>query len=41
VIPPEKLRALMIAETDLGDKIMRALILRRVALIETGAGGRF
>ena len=39
LIPPEKLRALMIAETELGDRIMRALILRRVTLIETGVGG--
>jgi hypothetical protein len=29
----------MIAEPELGDRIMRALILRRVVLIETGAGG--
>ena len=39
LIPPENLRALMIAEPELGDRIMRALIQRRVALIETGAGG--
>ena len=39
LIPPENLRALMIAEPALGDRIMRALILRRVVLIETGAGG--
>jgi thioredoxin reductase (NADPH) len=39
LIPPHGLRALLIAETELGDKIMRALILRRVALIEMGAGG--
>jgi thioredoxin reductase (NADPH) len=39
LIPPENLRALMIAETELGDRIMHALVLRRVALIETGAGG--
>jgi thioredoxin reductase (NADPH) len=39
LIPPERLRALLIAEAVLGEKIMRALILRRVALIETGAGG--
>jgi thioredoxin reductase (NADPH) len=39
LIPPEHLRALMIAEPELGDRIMRALILRRVALIEAGAGG--
>ena len=39
VIPPDRLRALLIAEAELGERIMRALILRRVGLIETGAGG--
>jgi thioredoxin reductase (NADPH) len=39
LIPAENLRAVMIAEPELGDRIMRALILRRVVLIETGAGG--
>jgi len=39
MIPPDQLRALMIAEAELGEQIMRALILRRVGLIETGAGG--
>ncbi len=39
LIPPEQLRALIIAEADLGERITRALILRRVALIETGASG--
>jgi thioredoxin reductase (NADPH) len=39
LIPPENLRALMIAEPEIGERIMRALILRRVALIEAGAGG--
>src|SRR3954451_17650512 len=38
VIAPERLRALLIAEADLGERIMRALILRRVGLIEAGAG---
>src|SRR6266851_5321802 len=38
-IPPERLRALLVAEAELGERIMRALILRRVGLIETGAGG--
>src|SRR5262249_2273860 len=36
LIPPERLRALIIAEAELGERIMRALILRRVALIEKG-----
>jgi thioredoxin reductase (NADPH) len=39
VIPPNRLRALLIAEADLGERIMRAMILRRVSLIESGAGG--
>jgi thioredoxin reductase (NADPH) len=39
IIPPERLRALLISEAELGERIMRALILRRVGLLETGAGG--
>ncbi len=39
LIPPERLRALLIAEADLGERIMRALILRRVNLIQGGIGG--
>jgi thioredoxin reductase (NADPH) len=39
LIPPENLRALMIEEPELGERIMQALILRRVVLIEAGAGG--
>ncbi|WP_241759376.1 FAD-dependent oxidoreductase [Pyxidicoccus parkwayensis] len=39
VIPPHRLRALLVAEAGLGERVMRALILRRVGLIETGAGG--
>ena len=39
MIAPEDLRALLVAEAELGERIMRALILRRVGLIETGAGG--
>jgi thioredoxin reductase (NADPH) len=38
-IAPDRLRALIIAEAELGERIMRALILRRVGLLETGAGG--
>lgn len=37
-VPPDRLRALLIAEAELGERIMRALILRRVGLIEAGAG---
>lgn len=39
LIPPQNLRTLMIEEPELGERIMQALILRRVALIEAGAGG--
>ena len=39
IIPPDRLRALLIGEAELGERIMRALILRRVWLLETGAGG--
>ena len=39
LIPPEKLRAVLIAEAELGERIMRALILRRVGLLQEGAGG--
>ncbi len=39
LITPQRLRALMVAEADLGERIMRALILRRVSLIQGGAGG--
>ncbi len=38
-VPPEGLRALLVAEAELGERILRALILRRVALIEMGFGG--
>ena len=39
IIAPQRLRALLIAEAELGERIMRALILRRVGLLETGVGG--
>ncbi|GAB3762344.1 FAD-dependent oxidoreductase [Ramlibacter monticola] len=38
-ISPAQLHAVLIAEAALGEKLMRAMILRRVALIEAGAGG--
>ena len=38
LIPPERLRAVLVAEAELGERIMRALILRRVGLIETRTG---
>ncbi|WP_322068187.1 FAD-dependent oxidoreductase [Paraburkholderia bannensis] len=37
-LQPAQLRALLIAEAELGERIMRALILRRVGLIESGSG---
>ena len=39
VVPSESLRALLVAEAELGERIVRALILRRVALIEVNSGG--
>jgi thioredoxin reductase (NADPH) len=39
LLPPAQVRALMVAEADLGERLVRALILRRVALIEQGASG--
>ena len=39
LVPPDQLRALIIAEADLGERIVRALILRRVGLIESNASG--
>src|SRR6266516_7224102 len=39
VIPPDRLRALLIADAELGEQIRRALILRRVGLLQAGAGG--
>jgi thioredoxin reductase (NADPH) len=38
LIPPDQLRALLVAEADLGERIMRALILRRVNLMRGRAG---
>jgi thioredoxin reductase (NADPH) len=39
VIAPHRLRDLMVQEAELGERIMRALILRRMGLLETGSGG--
>jgi thioredoxin reductase (NADPH) len=38
-LDPAQLRALLVSEAALGEKMMRAFILRRVGLIETGFGG--
>ncbi len=39
LIPTEGLRGLLVGEAELGERIMRALILRRVALLKGGAAG--
>jgi thioredoxin reductase (NADPH) len=39
VIAPERLRTLFIHEAALGERILRALILRRILLLEASAGG--
>jgi len=39
VVPSDKLRSLLVEEAELGERIMRALILRRVGLLEEGTGG--
>lgn len=39
LLTPRELRALIIAEADLGERLVRALILRRVALIESAHSG--
>jgi thioredoxin reductase (NADPH) len=39
VIPPPKLRDVLVAEAELGERIMRALILRRVGLLQGGLAG--
>lgn len=39
LIPPPNLRELIVAEAEIGERIMRALILRRVGLLERNIGG--
>jgi thioredoxin reductase (NADPH) len=39
VITPDRLHAPIVAEAELGERIVRALILRRVAHIESGGSG--
>ena len=39
VIAPERLRTLFIQEAALGERILRALILRRILFLEASAGG--
>jgi thioredoxin reductase (NADPH) len=37
-IPSQRIRDLMVEEAEIGERMMRALILRRVGLIESGVG---
>src|SRR5271154_731511 len=39
VFSPDRLRALLIAEAELGERLMRALILRRTQMLQDGVGG--
>jgi thioredoxin reductase (NADPH) len=39
IIPPDQVRALLVAETELGDRITHALMMRRVSMVEMGTGG--
>ena len=39
VVAPDRLRTLFIGEASLGERVLRALILRRVLLLESSAGG--
>ena len=39
ILDPAGLRALLVADAELGERITRALILRRVDLLAVGAGG--
>jgi thioredoxin reductase (NADPH) len=39
ILAPQKLRNVLVEEADLGERIMRALILRRVSLLKDGIGG--
>ncbi|MDE2138645.1 MAG: FAD-dependent oxidoreductase [Gammaproteobacteria bacterium] len=39
LLVPERLRAVFISEAELGERILRALILRRMLALEIGAGG--
>jgi thioredoxin reductase (NADPH) len=39
VISPDRLRNLIIAEAEIGERLMRAMILRRAGLLEMASGG--
>src|SRR5262249_60463314 len=39
IFSPDRMRALLIAEAELGERLMRALILRRTQMLQDGIGG--
>jgi thioredoxin reductase (NADPH) len=39
IFSPDRMRALLIAEAELGERLMRALILRRTQMLQDGLGG--
>ena len=39
LVPSNRLRDVLVEEAELGERIMRAMILRRIGLLETGGGG--
>jgi thioredoxin reductase (NADPH) len=39
IVPPQRLRDVLVQEAELGERIMRALILRRVSLLDAGQSG--
>jgi thioredoxin reductase (NADPH) len=39
IFSPDRMRALLIAEAELGERLMRALILRRAQMLQEGIGG--
>jgi thioredoxin reductase (NADPH) len=39
LIPPDQVRALLVAETELGDRILNAMMMRRATMVELGTGG--
>src|SRR5207244_12231944 len=39
LLPPERLRALLVAEVELGERILRSLTLRRLVSLALGFGG--
>src|ERR1700761_831263 len=39
ILSPEQVRALLVTEAELGDRIMHTLMMRRASMIEMGTGG--